>query len=98
MFTVAHNCHGKINNLATKKITSRQKKQTHGKKEKTHGKRKNLTAERKDSRQKKKSHCKRNNLIAKEITMSSRPKRERGALGYFFCRDSCGPPYIVNLI
>ena len=74
------------------------KEKTSQQKKKPQGKRKNLTAERKDSRQKKKSHCKRNNLIAKEITMSSRPKRERGALGYFFCRDSCGPPYIVNLI
>ena len=66
IFTVAHNCHGKINNLATKKITSRQKKQTHGKKEKTHGKRKNLTAERKDSRQKEKTHGKRKISLQKK--------------------------------
>ena len=56
--TVAHNCHGKRNNIAAKErdsrqkgITSRQKgkgsqqnKKPHGKKKKTHGKRKNLPA------------------------------------------------------
>ena len=56
--TVAHNCHGKRNNIAAKErdsrqkgITSRQKgkgsqknKKPHGKNKKTHGKRKNLPA------------------------------------------------------
>ena len=61
-------------------------------------KEKNLTAKERTSQQKEKTHGKRKNLAAKVITMSSRPKRERGALGYFFCRDSCGPPYILNVI
>ena len=61
-------------------------------------KEKNLTAKERTSQQKEKTHGKRKNLAAKVITMSSRPKRERGALGYFFCRDSCGPRYILNLI
>ena len=49
--TVAHNCHGKRNNLAAKEKDSRQKGEPHGKKEKTHGKRKNLTTKEKTSRQ-----------------------------------------------
>ena len=73
--TVAHNCHGKRNNLAAKEKDSRQKGEPHGKKEKTRGKRKkpynkrkNLTALRKDSRQNKKPHGKKKRLTAKEIT------------------------------
>ena len=41
---MAHNCHGKRNNLAAKEKDSQQKEEPHRKKEKTHDKRKNLTA------------------------------------------------------
>ena len=58
--TVAHNCHGKRNNLAAKEKDSRQKGELHGKNEKTHGKRKNLTTKEKTLQQKKKPHGKRN--------------------------------------
>ena len=54
--TVAHNCHGKRNNLAAKEKDSRQKGEPHGKKEKTHSKRKNLTTKEKTLQQKKKPH------------------------------------------
>ena len=54
---VAHNCHGKRNNLTAKGRTSRQKekdsrqkKKPHGKKKKPHGKNNKLTAKVKDSR------------------------------------------------
>ena len=59
--TVAHNCHGKRNNLAAKEKDSRQKGGPHGKNEKTHGKRKNFTT-------KKKPHGIKKRLTAKEIT------------------------------
>ena len=82
--TEAHNCHGKRNNLTAKGRNSRLI-------EKDSRQKKNLTTKRKDSLQKKtkknkkkphakkKTHGKIKNLTAKEITMSSRHKRERGA-------------------
>ena len=41
---MAHNCHGKRNNLAAQEKDSWQKEEPHRRKEKIHGKRKNLTA------------------------------------------------------
>ena len=63
--TMAHNCHGKRNNLAAKEKDSRQKGEPHGKKEKTHSKRKNLTTKEKTLQQKKKPHSIKKRLTAK---------------------------------
>ena len=63
LFTVAHNFHGKRNNLAAKRKrltakgqTSRQKRKDSPQKKKPHGKRKTSRQKEKDSRQKKRPH------------------------------------------
>ena len=52
---VAHNCHGKTENLTAKTKTSRQNQKPHGKNKIPHGKTKNLTAKPNTSQQKQNS-------------------------------------------
>ena len=70
--TVAHNCHGKRNNLTA---TSRQKKKTHGKRNNFTAKRKDSRQKEKDSRQKEKPHAKKKNLTAKRKRLTAKRKR-----------------------
>ena len=85
-----------------KEKDSRKKEKPHGKKERLMAKGKNLTSKEKISRQKKKPHVKRRNLTTKEKTSRQKEKtaRQREKVlffllwGFFFCRDSCGPPCI----
>ena len=86
-------------NLTVKRITS-----PCSKKKKTRSKKKNLTAERKRLKAKRKPHGKKKKTRGK---ISSIPRGHfnsyffcrkvvviLSALRLFFCRDSCGPPYL----
>ena len=71
---------------------SRQKKKPHGKKENTHGKRKNLTAKRKDSRQKEVCYFAVGLFLLAVRFFPLAVSLFVFLRGYFFRRDSCGPP------
>ena len=74
--TVAHNCHGKRNNLAAKEKDSRQKKKTHGKRKNFTAKMKRLTAKEKTLQQRKKPHGIKKRLTAREKTTRQKEKTD----------------------
>ena len=92
---VAHNCHGKTKNLTAKTKTSRQNQKPHSKNKIPHGKTKNLTAKTKYLTAKPNTSQQKQNSFGFAVRFLFLPW---GILvlpwGFWFCRDSCGPPYV----